>query len=91
MTDDHERCGVSWPVCPDDLGEGLYWTAGEVYCKRCGRRWPAEDVDPCPWPATVVLAAAADVAGETTRLVCASHAAHPSAELLVKVDEHGVS
>lgn len=71
------RCGVPWPVCPDCLGEGLFASAGEAWCRRCLRRWKTSEVDPCPWPAAELLSD-----GSTTSRVCASHAAHASAAKL---------
>lgn len=68
-------CGAPWPVCPEDHGQGLTTRAGTATCPRCGRSWPADDVTPCPWLATTLIG---DTTG-VTALVCASHAAHPSA------------
>jgi hypothetical protein len=68
-------CGVLWPVCPYDPGEGLVSSAGRSRCPRCGIEWPDAERAPCPDPAAVVLS---DDAGEKG-CVCASHAAHPSA------------
>lgn len=73
-------CGVPWPVCPDCLGVGLETSAGQSRCPRCRRVWPDDRVMPCPWPASVRLADADT--GEAVvgmGIVCASHAAHPSA------------
>ncbi len=67
-------CGVPWAVCPDCIGAGLTQSAGIAWCERCMRRWPIKDVEPCPWPATRDL-----WDGEQRGRVCASHAAHPSA------------
>ncbi len=79
-TSDQPACGVPWPVCPDCPGEGLETLAGLSWCPRCGRQWPAADVEPCPWPATVELL---DIEGESRR-VCESHATHPAAGRLAK-------
>lgn len=80
------RCGVEWPVCPDCPGARVGESAGRARCERCGSSWPVEARTPCPDPATVGLV---DSDGVTTGLVCASHAAHPSAALLRKVRPPG--
>ncbi len=67
-------CGVNWPVCPQCLGEGLEVSQGTATCAKCLRVRCAHLVTPCPWTATVALGG-----GDDARLVCASHAAHPSA------------
>lgn len=71
-------CGVTWPVCPACPGAVVVETAGRVRCERCGSSWPSAERVPCPDPGTVVLADGAGAKG----LVCASHAAHPSAAAL---------
>ena len=48
-------CGLPWPVCPLDLGQRLGCRAGTARCPVCYRRWPLEEVQPCPWPARVRL------------------------------------
>lgn len=75
-------CGVPWPVCPDCRGQGLSTSAGVSTCPRCGREWPAGERNPCPDPATTLIG---DTAGATA-LVCASHAEHPSADRLTRVE-----
>jgi len=73
-------CGVPWPVCPSCLGEGLWGSAGRWRCQRCGRDWAASERIPCPDPGAVALAD--EGGGGRVRLVCASHAEHPSAAKL---------
>lgn len=70
-------CGVPWPVCPSCPGARVWEGGGLVRCERCGREWPTSERVPCPDPATVGLTDAGG--GGTVRLVCPSHAAHPSA------------
>ena len=81
--DEGPLCGLEWPVCPDDLGQRLSSRAGTAWCPVCGRRWPLDEVQPCPWPAQVRLW---DQEGRE-RVVCRSHAAHPSAARLVAIEE----
>jgi hypothetical protein len=76
-------CGLPWPVCPDDLGQRLSSRASTAWCPSCGRRWPLDEVEPCPWPGQVRLW---DPEG-SERVVCRSHAAHPSAARLVAIEE----
>ena len=76
-------CGLEWPVCPDDLGQCLSSRADTAWCPVCGRRWPLDEVEPCPWTAQVRLW---DQEG-MERIVCRSHAAHPSAARLVAIEE----
>jgi hypothetical protein len=76
-------CGLRWPVCPLDLGQRLTVRAGVARCPVCWRRWPLEEVQPCPWPARVRLW---DQDGGE-RVVCRSHAAHPSMARLVAIEE----
>jgi len=57
--------------------------AGTAWCPLCGRRWPLDEVEPCPWPAQVRLW---DQEGKE-QVVCRSHAAHPSAARLVAIEE----
>jgi hypothetical protein len=77
-------CGLRWPVCP-----GWTWAsasaprAGTARCPMCYRRWPLEEVQPCPWPARVRLW---DQDGRE-RVVCRSQAAHPLAARLVVIEE----
>jgi hypothetical protein len=73
-------CGVAWPVCPTCLGEGLLVSGGRARCPVCGGTWAEAERAPCPDPGTVALADTAGAKG----LVCASHAAHPSAAALRK-------
>jgi hypothetical protein len=54
-----------------------------VLSDRCGRRWLLDEVEPCPWPGQVRLW---DQDG-SERVVCRSHAAHPSAARLVAIEE----
>ena len=64
--------------------------AGTAWCPGCGRRWPLDEVEPCPLPGQVRLWD--QQVGE--RVVCRSHAAHPSAARLVAIEEdppHGTS
>jgi hypothetical protein len=83
MGDQRPLCGLAWPVCPDDLGQRLSSRAGRAWCPGCGRRWPLDEVEPCPWPGQVRLW---DQQG-SERVVCRSHAAHPSAARLVAIEE----
>jgi hypothetical protein len=83
MGDQGPLCGLSWPVCPDDLGQRLSSKAGTAWCPGCGRRWPLDEAEPCPWPGQVRLW---DQQGGE-RVVCRSHAAHPSAARLVAIEE----
>jgi hypothetical protein len=76
-------CGLRWPVCPLDLGQRLTVRAGVARCPVCWRRWPLEEAQPCPWPARVRLW---DQDGGE-RVVCRSHAAHPSMARLVVIEE----
>jgi hypothetical protein len=76
-------CGLPWPVCPLDLGQRLSSRAGTARCPVCYRRWPLDEVVPCPWPAQVRLW---DQDG-MERVVCRSHAAHPSMAGLVAIEE----
>jgi hypothetical protein len=76
-------CGLPWPVCPLDLGQRLSSRAGTARCPVCYRRWPLDEVVPCPWPARVRLW---DQDG-MERVVCRSHAAHPSMARLVAIEE----
>jgi hypothetical protein len=76
-------CGLPWPVCPLDLGQRLSSRAGTARCPMCYRRWPLDEVAPCPWPARVRLW---DQDGRE-RVVCRSHAAHPSMARLVAIEE----
>lgn len=87
---EHERCGVPWAVCWHCQGEGLTSSAGISWCALCGREWRTGLVEPCPWRAEVILGAAPDLLEDHagTRLVCASHAAHPSAARLSQVRLH---
>lgn len=73
-------CGVPWPVCPSCPGARVGESAGRVRCERCGTSWPTGERVPCPDPGTVALADAGG--GGKVGLVCASHAAHPSAAQL---------
>lgn len=77
-----ERCGLPWPVCPDCLGQDLIEAGDTARCPSCRRRWPRDEVVPCPWAATARLwdAEGAEV------LACRSHAASPSAGGLAEVD-----
>jgi hypothetical protein len=76
-------CGLRWPVCPLDLGQRLSSRAGTARCPVCYRRWPLDEVQPCPWPTQVRLW---DQDGRE-RVVCRSHAAHPSMARLVAIEE----
>ena len=76
-------CGLPWPVCPLDLGQRLSSRAGTARCSVCYRRWPLDEVMPCPWPAQVRLW---DQDGMEW-VVCRSHAAHPSMARLVAIEE----
>jgi hypothetical protein len=76
-------CGLPWPVCPLDLGQRLSSRAGTARCPVCYRRWPLDEVQPCPWPTQVRLW---DQDGRE-RVVCRSHAAHPSMARLVAIEE----
>ena len=75
-------CGIPWPVCPRCLGEGLWGSAGRWRCPCCGGEWTEDERIPCPDPGTVALAD--EGGGGMVRLVCASHAVHPSAAKLRK-------
>lgn len=77
-------CGIGWPVCPNCLGHGLPWSASRAWCRWCGGTWHINELVPCPGAATVILAGPDD-----TAMVCPSHAAHPSADLLTKVYPDG--
>jgi len=55
MGDQRPLCGLPWPVCPDDPGQRLSSRAGTAWCPGCGRRWPLDEVEPCPWPGQVRL------------------------------------
>jgi hypothetical protein len=55
MGDQRPLCGLPWPVCSDDLGQRLSSRAGTAWCPGCGRRWPLDEVEPCPWPGQVRL------------------------------------
>lgn len=81
--DEGALCGLEWSVCPDDLGQRLSSRAGAAWCPVCSRRWPLDEVEPCPWPAQVRLW---DREGRE-QVVCRSHAAHPSAAGLVAIEE----
>lgn len=81
--DEGALCGLEWSVCPDDLGQRLSARAGAAWCPVCSRRWPLDEVQPCPWPAQVRLW---DREGRE-QVVCRSHAAHPSAARLVAIEE----
>lgn len=60
--------------------------ADRVWCPRCLRKWRRAEVDPCPWPATATLTDA----HRKTAHVCASHAAHPSANKMERrADDSG--
>jgi hypothetical protein len=83
MGDQRPLCGLSLAVCPDDLGQRLSARAGTAWCPGCGRRWPQEEVEPCPWPGQVRLW---DPEGRQ-RVVCRSHATHPSAARWVAIEE----
>lgn len=74
------ECGVPWPVCPYCRGAGLSTSAGVSTCPRCAREWPAAERDPCPHPATTLIG---DTGGRSGS--CASHAEHPSADQLTRV------
>jgi hypothetical protein len=80
-------CGVPWPVCSDCLGQGLSSSAGMATCPRCFRSWPVAEVVPCRWPQSAVLV---DADGNQ-RLICRSHAAHPSAAGLQPVTKEPTS
>jgi hypothetical protein len=56
---------------------------GTAWCPGCGRGWPLDEVEPCPWPGQVRLW---DQEG-SERVVCRSHAAHPSMARLVAIEE----
>jgi hypothetical protein len=64
------QCPLSWPVCPDCLGEPLRSTAGMSSCPRCQRRFPDAARAPCPDVATATIR---DGAGTDARM-CLSHA-----------------
>jgi hypothetical protein len=83
MGDQGPLCGLPWPVCPDDLGQRLSSRAGTAWCPGCSRRWPLAEVEPRPWPGQVRLW---DQQGRE-RVVCRSHAAHPSMARLVAIEE----
>jgi hypothetical protein len=83
MGDQRPLCGLPWPVCPDGLGQRLSLRAGTAWCPSCGRGWPLDEVEPCPWPGRVRLW---DPEG-SERVVCRSHVAHPSAARLVAIEE----
>jgi hypothetical protein len=83
MGDQRPLCGLPWPVCPEDLGQRLSSRAGTAWCPGCGRRWPLDEVEPCPWPGQVRLW---DQEG-SEQVVCRSHAAHPSMSRLVVIEE----
>jgi hypothetical protein len=63
--------------------KGLSARAGTAWCPSCGRGWSLDEVEPCPWPGRVRLW---DPEG-SERVVCRSHAAHPSAARLVAIEE----
>jgi hypothetical protein len=73
-------CGVPWPVCPYDPGEGLVSSGGRSRCPCCNFEWPDAERAPCPDPAAIILS---DDVGEKGR-VCESHAVHPSFDALRK-------
>jgi hypothetical protein len=75
-------CGLPWPVCPLDLDQRLSSRAGTARCPVCYRRWPLDEVVPCP-----AGAGAAVGPGRHERVVCRSHAAHPSMARLVAIEE----
>jgi hypothetical protein len=83
MGDQGALCGLPWPVCPVDLGQRLSSRAGAAWYSGCGRRWPLDEVEPCPWPGQVRLW---DQQG-SERVVRRSPAAHPSAARLVAIEE----
>jgi hypothetical protein len=83
MGDQRPLCGLPWPVCPDDPGQRLSSRAGTAWCPGGGRRWPLDEVEPCPWPGQVRLW---DPEG-SERVVSRSHAAHPSMARLVAIEE----
>jgi len=72
---------MPWAVCPHCVGEGLRSSVGRRWrCPRCGGEWDEAERVPCPEPGTVALTN--EGGGGIVRLVCASHAAHPSAARL---------
>jgi hypothetical protein len=81
MGDQRPLYGLPWSARTTSASASAQGRHGVV--SGCGRRWPLDEVEPCPWPGQVWLW---DPEG-SERVVCRSHAAHPSAARLVAIEE----